>query len=91
MSVYVDDASHKLGAMTMCHMMADTPEELRAMAEMIGVSVRWIQRKDTPAEHLDVSRPKRELAVENGAIEITQREMASMRAERKRINAEAMG
>ena len=32
MAVYIDDMNAKYGRMTMCHMIADTDEELRKMA-----------------------------------------------------------
>lgn len=66
MSVYVDTAANAFGRMIMCHMIADTPAELRAMAEKIGVQVKWFQaRSSTP--HFDVAKSKREIAIANGA------------------------
>ncbi|PZO72645.1 MAG: DUF4031 domain-containing protein [Mesorhizobium amorphae] len=56
MTVYVDDMRAPYRGMIMCHMMADTTEELLAMADRIGVSRRWIQHAGTPHEHLDISR-----------------------------------
>ena len=41
--VYVDDYNAPYGRMTMCHMMADTLEELHAMADKIGIARKWFQ------------------------------------------------
>jgi hypothetical protein len=69
-SVYVDASLYGLGRMVMCHMIADTPEELHAMADRIGVARHWFQ---TPPKasfwHYDISKSKRALAVAAGAIE----------------------
>lgn len=50
----------------MCHLIADTPEELLAMTQKIGVQLKWFQSNgSTP--HFDISKSKRELAIEAGA------------------------
>ena len=59
------------GRMLMCHMFADTPEELHAMADRIGVARRWCQHKGTPREHYDICLSKRRRAVAAGAIEVS--------------------
>jgi hypothetical protein len=69
MSVYVDAAAQPFGRMIMCHLMADTPEELRAMALRIGVAVKWFQYKAS-APHFDICKSKRALAVAAGALEL---------------------
>lgn len=72
MSVYVDNAANGYGRMIMCHMIADTPEELHAMADKIGVARRWFQDPRTmnvSTPHYDIAKSKRALAVQNGAIE----------------------
>lgn len=68
MPVYVDAAKHRYGRMLMCHMLADTPEELHAMADRIGVARRWFQ-VNASFPHYDVCKSKRALAVTAGAIE----------------------
>lgn len=77
MSVYVDNARHAFGRMLMCHMWADTRDELFAMADRIGVARRWFQRPAGTGlpgmhaswEHFDIAQSKRALAVAAGAIE----------------------
>ena len=73
MSVYVDDMRAPYGRMIMCHMGADTAEELHAMADAIGVSRRWYQDK-----HYDICLAKRAKAVELGAIETTRMKLGRM-------------
>ena len=77
MTVYVDDMRARFGRMIMCHMIADSDEELRAMAQEIGVAQRWHQ-----GDHFDISLGRRALAVKAGAVEITIRQAAAMRARR---------
>jgi len=73
-SVYVDRAVHRYGRMIMCHMVADSPEELHAMAGHIGVDRRWFQEPPKASFwHYDVSKGKRLLAVSAGAIELLDR------------------
>lgn len=62
----------------MCHMIADTKEELLAMVDTIGVQRKWIQKAGTPWEHFDISLAKRKLAVSAGAKEITSRELVEI-------------
>lgn len=76
MSVYVDDMRAPYKGMLMCHMIADTPQELMAMADRIGVKRKWIQHQGTPKEHFDICLAKRAEAVRAGAIELTERELA---------------
>ena len=73
LTVYVDDAQHPFGRMLMCHMMADSLEELHAMARTIGLKTAWFQPGRHP--HYDVCSSKRAVAISEGAIPITQREM----------------
>ncbi len=77
MTVYVDDMRTRLGRMIMCHMIADTDAELHAMADKIGLKRKWFQ-----GDHYDISLARRKRAVLNGAVVITQRQAAAMRANR---------
>lgn len=82
MTVYVDDMhADPLGAyrgMKMSHMIADTDDELHAMAAHIGVRRHWHQKAGTAHSHYDIALSKREAAVRRGAVEITMRQCASM-------------
>lgn len=70
MPVYVDASLYGFGRMVMCHMLADTPDELHAMADRIGVARRWFQAPPKASfPHYDICKSKRALAVEHGAIE----------------------
>ncbi|MGY3582185.1 hypothetical protein ACVIGB_000890 [Bradyrhizobium sp. USDA 4341] len=86
MTVYIDDmhrypiGEFRVGryTMKMSHMIADTEEELHAMAARIGVARRWYQD-----DHYDVSLAKRALAVKAGAVEITYRQYGLMASNRR--------
>lgn len=67
MAVYVDDMRASYGRMKMCHMLADSVEELLVMADKIGVDRKWFQALSHP--HFDIALSKRALAVQHGAIE----------------------
>ena len=70
MSVYVDDMRAPFRRMIMCHMLADTDDELHAMAAKIGIARKWHQKAGTPQSHYDICLTKRALAVAAGAKEI---------------------
>jgi hypothetical protein len=78
MSVYVDEAVHPFGRMVMCHMVADSSEELLAMAARIGVAERWIQFRGTHREHFDVCKSKRAIAIDCGAQPISRRDLVAI-------------
>lgn len=84
MACYVDDMNAKYGRMVMCHMLADTDEELHEIAKKIGVQRKWHQCAGTPKSHYDICLAKKKIAVEFGAIEITWREAAAI-VRRKRV------
>jgi len=77
-TVYVDNMRAPFGRMLMCHMIADSTEELLAMADRIGVARRWLQHAGTPHEHFDIALSKRALAVVAGAVEIDLRTLGAM-------------
>ena len=86
MTVYVDDMYRypmgELGRMKMSHMIADTEEELHAMAAAIGIARKWFQTKSHP--HYDISMGKRDEAIQRGAVPVPLRMMGTMVATRKR-------
>jgi hypothetical protein len=82
-SVYVDDMKAPFGRMIMCHMIADTSEELHAMAASIGVARKWCQYPDSPREHYDICLAMRAKAVKLGAKEITWGELGRMSLTRR--------
>lgn len=83
MAVYVDDMKAPFGRMIMCHMMADTTQELLDMADEIGIAHRWLQRPGTWQEHFDVCLSKRKRAVAAGAIEISRKDLVRIMATRR--------
>ena len=78
MTVYVDDMRASFRRMIMCHMIADTEEELHSMARRIGIARRWYQ-----GDHYDISLSKRKIAVRLGAREVTWRQLGCMVSRRR--------
>lgn len=77
MTVYVDDIRLPFGRMIMCHLWADTLEELLAMVDKIGVQRKWIQGHPTLSfgkhrnaswVHFDISLTMKERAIAAGAV-----------------------
>ena len=84
MSVYVDDMRAPFGRLVLCHMLADSDEELHEMADRIGLARKWWQSPiKTSGSHYDIALSKRSLAVDAGAIGITMRQAAAMNARRR--------
>lgn len=91
MSVYVDNMRAPFGKMVMCHMWADTRDELFAMADRIGIKRKWFQRPagtgfpgmDASWEHFDIAQTKRALAIAAGAIETDKYGPVEFEARRK--------
>ena len=88
MTVYVDTMQAPFGRMKMCHMVADTTDELLQMADRIGVDRKWIQYAGTEKEHFDIAMSKRSLAVGFGAVEVGRIELGRI-IQRKRHAIEA--
>jgi Protein of unknown function (DUF4031) len=86
MPVYVDDMEAPFRGMIMCHMLADTHEELMAMAALLRLDPAWLQHPGTPKEHFDISLGKKRLALARGALPITWDE-AGAHVARKRLAA----
>lgn len=74
------------GRMIMCHMMADTTEELLEMADKIGVNRKWIQYAGTSHEHFDICASKKKKALAMGAKEVGWKEMADLMEKKKSGN-----
>ncbi len=71
MTVYVDelqryDHGPKCLRGGSCHMMADTLEELHAMADAIGMKRTWFQPLSSP--HYDLTASRRAKAIALGAV-----------------------
>lgn len=87
MAVYVDDAriTQKMDncdkPFVMCHMMADTPEELHAAASALGISRKWCQ-----GTYYNISQTKKALALQNGAISVSVRQMLEMHVRNRSRN-----
>lgn len=77
MTCYVDDMwklpMGQFGRMKMSHLIADTEEELHAMAAKLGLKREWYQ-----SDHYDVSKRVRGNAIYYGAREISVRQLAAM-------------
>ncbi|MFJ5297444.1 DUF4031 domain-containing protein [Pseudomonas sp. NPDC088368] len=78
MTVYVDKEQIPYRRMKMCHMLADTEEELHAMADKIGIARRWHQFPGTVKSHYDICLSKRACAVQLGAKEIDRDELVAI-------------
>lgn len=81
MTVYIDDMCNssigEFRRMKMSHMIADTLDELHAMADKIGVARKWFQA-DSSFPHYDVCKSKRAEAFDHGATPITLRQLVKV-------------
>lgn len=87
MTVYVDDMyKYPIGQfrrMKMSHLLADSPAELLAMVDKIGVARKWIQHPGRHDEHFDIAMSKREAALAAGAVAITYPQASCMSLRRR--------
>jgi hypothetical protein len=79
MTVYVDNMRAPFGRMIMCHMISDSEAEMHAMADSIGVARKWFQ-----GDHYDIALSKRAIAIRNGAVEVTRRQLGLMLRNRRK-------
>jgi hypothetical protein len=86
MTVYVDDMKVQFKSKNrpdrtyvMSHMIADTEEELHAMAVKIGIAHKWHH-----GDHYDITQEQRALAIKDGARAITMGQLACMAGLRQR-------
>ena len=85
MAIYVDNARNPCGRMFMSHMMTDTPEELDAVRQALGIPPTAIHHPGTPEEHMDVSQAKRQEAIRSlAAVPVSPRCLVRLRQERRR-------
>lgn len=68
MPVYVDRERNPYRGMLMSHMLADSLDELHAMAAAVGLRRAWFQDHGTP--HYDLCQAKRAIAIRLGAVEM---------------------
>lgn len=69
MAVYVDDVRHRFGRMIMCHLWADSLEELHEFAGRLGLKREWFQEPPKASwHHYDISLGKKAQALKMGAV-----------------------
>jgi hypothetical protein len=74
MATYVDfTRMHNSGEW--CHMIADTDEEMHAMAGRVGIGRGRLHISSSGIAHYDLRPYQRELVISYGALEITSREL----------------
>lgn len=76
MPVYVDRERNPYRGMLMSHMLADSLDELHAMAAAVGLRRAWFQDHGTP--HYDLCQAKRAIAIRLGAVEIDRRQTVAI-------------
>lgn len=66
--VYVDKQRNAFRGMVLCHMLADSEDELHNMARQVRMKREWFQNSRVP--HYDICMERRAMALAKGAIEI---------------------
>jgi hypothetical protein len=92
MAVYVDDMHAPVGSHLMCHMIADSEDELHAMAALIGIERRRHQNPETMrvySSHYDIIVSEKDRAIAAGAVSITWLQCSAMAGLRR--SGHAMG
>lgn len=84
MAVYIDKMNAKYKRMIMCHMFADSEDELKEMARKIGVDTKWIQYPGSYRVHFDICLAMKEKALSLGAVEITHIQLRALLKKKKR-------
>ena len=91
MAVYVDDAVTLWRGRRWAHLMADTLQELHAMAGALGIPMRAFQNR-TSGAHYDVPAELRLRAIELGAVPISRhRDRELVRAVIRNARAQGRG
>lgn len=91
MTVYVDDPVTLWRGRRWAHLMADTLEELHAMAARLGLPRHAFQNK-TSGAHYDITAELREQALALGAVAISRhRDRAQVKAVIARARAQGRG
>ena len=68
-----------------CHMLADTLDELHAMARQVGMRIEWFQPSPpASADHYDLTARRRADAVAHGAIELDDEALVKLLRSRRR-------
>jgi hypothetical protein len=90
MTVYVDDMRKpvRLNRFTAnwSHLYADTPEELREIAEKLALKPQWLQYAGTWKEHYDVTDTVRLHAIKLGVTQVTYRETGKYMSEKRKAS-----
>jgi hypothetical protein len=89
MTVYVDNARRFRKAKSghtyiLSHMMADTADEMHAMALQLGLTRRYCQ-----GDYYEVIQKQRRVALSLGAVELSEAELARRVGEQRRAAQEA--
>ena len=74
MAIYVDFVCIEFRGYKWCHMLADNLQELHNFAELIEVDKRLFH-KNASYPHYDITTQMREVAIKNGAIVATRKQI----------------